>query len=379
VKGLSPAFVTQWYRFIRYRNHRRKVLREPAVRRKQDEWLAQSFDLSGKKLIVFLVPGCDIVTGKDNISGGVISIVSLCEETKALESEHKGQTIMCTLSGDHLFLKHEMFENSTRVYRLGQLLNFKSIDDLIVHVPEFMVKDFVSGLRPDERRYIDGIQKVHVNVMNQNILLMPDPPELKILEPISDLITITTAHQKYCTRERSLFYGRPLHKFSVWISPEQYNYVEWRKKENLIVVSPDLHPQKEEVMEVLRTIPGLEVVVIKGLTYQAYKELISRAKWSLTFGEGLDGYFIEPVFSGAVSFAVFNDEFFTPDFRDLRGVFSSMEKLRASIRDTIGELDRPENFSSAQKQQYLLCAKYYSKEVYKKNVLDFYNGVYTYS
>ena len=98
-----------------------------------------------------------------------------------------------------------------------------------------------------------------------------------------------------------------------------------------MVVSPDPHPAKEAVMDLLNSVTGLRIQVIQNLTYEQYKELISRARWSLTFGEGLDGYFIEPVFSGSVSFAVYNEEFFTQDFKPLSTVYSSYEELLKRI------------------------------------------------
>jgi len=66
---------------------------------------------------------------------------------------------------------------------------------------------------------------------------------------------------------------------------------------------------KEAVLGELKQVAGLSVQIIRNLTYDQYKSLVSRAKWALTFGEGLDGYFIEPVFSGAIAFAVYNEQF----------------------------------------------------------------------
>jgi hypothetical protein len=57
------------------------------------------------------------------------------------------------------------------------------------------------------------------------------------------------------------------------------------------------------------------------MTYQEYKATISKAKWALTFGEGLDGYFVEPIFSGDSSFSVYNPSFFIEDSWSLRTVY----------------------------------------------------------
>ena len=59
----------------------------------------------------------------------------------------------------------------------------------------------------------------------------------------------------------------------------------------------------------------------------SFKKVISEAKWALTLGEGLDGYFIEPIFSGAIGFSVYNSRFFTEDFESLETVYSDYDEL----------------------------------------------------
>jgi hypothetical protein len=377
---ISPYFLRQTYRLFRYRNERKKFVREIGIRRKQDDWLASQYDPATRKLIVFVVAGGDWETGKDVISGGIISIVSLCEETAAISEQHGAATIMVTMNDGHLILKHEMFQNQTSVYRFSQLSShFKSLQEIIFHVPEFLVSIFLGGLTKKDRTWLNKITGVHVNVMNQNIRLMPEPTVISELRSISPKITITTAHQKYCTSEFRDIFGVPIHKFSVWISPEQYFFKNWKEKENLIIVSPDQHPMKEMVLAKLATVPGLTVQIIKNLTYEQYKQVISRAKWSLTFGEGLDGYLIEPVFSGAIGFAVYNEQFFTSDFKGMQTIYSSFEELSGRILHDMKELDQQEEFPAYQKKEFNLCAAHYSKEQYRKNIVAFYENRYTYA
>jgi hypothetical protein len=69
--------------------------------------------------------------------------------------------------------------------------------------------------------------------------------------------------------------------------------------------------------------------------------LARRAKWSLTFGEGLDGYFAEPVWSGGVAFAVFNDRFFTPAFAELETIYPSWAALMQRMPLDLQRLDEP--------------------------------------
>lgn len=374
-----PRFIKKIYRLARYKNERRKFLREQDIRKIQNINIRKEFNATHTNLIVFLIPGSDWASGKEKISGGTISIVSICEQTAGMQDTHGAQTIMCTMNEDHLLLKHEMFANNTNVYRFEQLAAyFNKTTNILIHLPEYMAEYFPDSLSATDLRWLQQMEHVHFNIMNQNIRLMPAPENFSALKRMAHTITITTAHQKYCSPYYRNYFGVPIHKFSVWISPEQYNYVKWTEKENLLVVSPDGHPMKEAILEQLRKINGLTLQIIQNLTYEQYKSLVCRAKWALTFGEGLDGYFIEPVFSGAIAFAVYNEEFFTPDFKDVTAVYPSYKILQEKIDDEIKLLDKPDSFIACQQQQYNLCAKYYNKDQYINNIKAFYLREYTY-
>jgi hypothetical protein len=376
----SPRAIKRLYRLLRYKNEWNKLLREFGIRKIQDENIRKHYNPNHTHLIVFLIPGSDYATGKEFISGGTISIVSICEQTVELKEVHGAQTIMCTINNDHLLLKHNMFANNTNVYRFEQLASFfTGVTNILIHLPEFTVDYFPDSLSGGDLKWLKQMKHVHINIMNQNIRLMPSPDRIATLEKLADNITITTAHQKYCSQHYRNLFGVPIHKLSVWISPEQYRFVKWTEKENLLVVSPDAHPMKATILEKLQNIKGLQVQIIQNLTYEQYKLLVSRAKWALTFGEGLDGYFIEPVFSGAIAFAVYNEEFFTPDFKDLPTVYDSYETFLERLVTDIELLDESGRFATVQKQQFELCARYYNLNQYKKNIALFYKGTYTLS
>lgn len=374
-------YLRKAYRLFRYREERRKIKKEWQIARKQDILIKEHYSSSPtESLIVFLIPGAEWTTGEESISGGVISIVSLYEETVKLESAHQSTTILCTFPGEYLLSKYENFPNKAQVFRFAQLhSHFQNLKQIVLHIPEYLASRFEANISKQERKWLYKIPRIHVNIMNQNIDLMPTPKEMCELSSISHKATITTAHQRYCSLAYRKLYDIPLHKLSVWISPEQYVYKAYNEKENLIVISPDRHPQKEEVLNILASIPDLEIQIIQGLTYQAYKDLISRAKWSLTFGEGLDGYFIEPVFSGSVSFALFNENFFTSDFAGLRTAYNSMEELISRISEDIIQLNVKDSYEEYQKVQFDLCARHYNSDNYRKNLVDFYAGRYTYA
>lgn len=371
--------VRKIYRLLRYKNEWKKSFREINIKRKQNSFLHQNYLPDSKKLIVFLVPGSDWASGNVKISGGVMSIISICEETAQLEEIHNSKTIACTMNEDHLFLKFSNFKNNTTIYRFEQLAkHFGSLEELIIHIPELMVTEFQNRFRKIDLAWMNKITKIHFNIMNQSIWLMPEPQVVGSLFNFANLITITTAHQKYCTSYYRKHYNVPLHKLSVWISPEQYYFKNWEQKENLIIISPDEHPMKDEILRELERIDGLTIQIISGISYSEYKLLISKARWSLTFGEGLDGYFIEPVFSGAISFAVYNDSFFTSNFKELETVYPTWNDLQENIAMKISSLSGLNKYYLYQKRQFDICAQNYNRTNYQENIKKFYEQNYTY-
>lgn len=374
-----PDLLKPFFRFLRYPQERQRFFREFDIRKEQDS-VIKSVDSSAKDLILFMVQGADFFAGRDLISGGTISIVSLCEETSRLKDVNHSEVVMCTFPGERLLFQHTQFKNETPVFRYSQLpRHFKSVQRLLVHVPEFMVERFVTQLDQGKLAWLQQVAECHVNIMNQNIRLMPPPAVVARLRRKAKQVSITTAHRKYCTADVQQKYQVPLHLFSVWISPEKYFFKPYSEKENLMVVSPDFHPRKEEVLALLKNVPGLQIQIIQNLTYEAYKELISRAKWSLTFGEGLDGYFIEPVFSGAISLAIYNQEFFTPDFAPLRTVYASIDDLVNRVLSDLQELDTAERFTDYQQEEFARCADHYSHEQYIRQLTAFYRREYTFA
>ena len=145
------------------------------------------------------------------------------------------------------------------------------------------------------------------------------------------------------------------------------------------MVSPDEHPLKERVLEEIACAhPQLEIRIVNNLSYEEYRALISSAKWALTFGEGLDGYFAETIFSGGNAFAVFNDRFFTPAFATLETVYPSWEILLEKITIDLQRLDEPIAYDRCWRQAYDLLTDLYSVDKFRNNLRAFYRGEYTF-
>lgn len=325
------------------------------------------------KLIVFLTPGHDIVCG------GVISISSIYSETLKLWHIHKADAIMCTVPGDPVLLRYTKFENKNYIYRFSQFLSyFNNLKGLMIHVPEYAVAQFLNNLSIYERDRLSRIEKIHINIMIQNIDLMPPVEYIERLKKIG-MVTCTTAHEQYSTIELRKQLGVPLHYLFTYGSPEQYHRKKYHEKENLMIVSPDEHPEKSKILDLIACRhPDLKIQVIKGITYEEYKKTISNAKWALTFGEGLDGYFSETIFSGGISFAVYNNRFFTDDFKSLKTVYKDFTTLAENICFDIHELDDNEKYTVYQNKQFEILNRIVISGNYKEKIKLFYNAEYTY-
>mgnify|MGYP001765414197 CR=1 FL=1 len=351
----------------------RSPLREARIRREQKQLLLSSFDESSEKLIVILTPGRDL------INGGILSIASIFRESVALRSLHGSDVILCTVPGEPLLLKYTKFKNDNDLFELSPVLrHFRNLRYLMIHVPEYAIARTLKNISNSDRRRIARIGKVHINILLQNITLLPEKEYIDALKALGT-VTCTTAHEKYTTQETRERLGIPIHRLSVWNSPELYERAPYSRKRDIMIISPDPNSHREEVIQAIsKGLPHLKTVVIQNMPYEEFRNTILRAKWALTFGEGLDGYFVETVFSGGVSFAVFNQDFFTADFGELRTVYADYDDLKARICADIANLDDEAIFRDYNSRQFTLCEKYYKHEDYVKNLRLFYEGRYTF-
>lgn len=319
-----------------------------------------------ERLIIFLTPG------QDGVSGGIMSIVSLYEETRRLKAIHGAECILCSLPSNHPpLLRYTKFQNDAPLFDYHDALSyFTRTKEILVHVPEYAIKLYVANLTSKEVRKIKKRHTCH-NVMLQNIDMVQFE-HFGLLRKLGKT-TCTTAHLAYSGQDTAALARCPIQQLSVFISPEKYRRVEYAEKCNILMVSSDPHPARATILERIHDeLPELEIRVVQGMSYSEYKELISQAKWALTFGEGLDGYFIETVFSGGVSFAAYNERFFTIDFRDLETVFTSYDDFAENLISTIRRLDHPFAFQACQQEMFELCRSHYDHGRYVENIAAYY-------
>lgn len=341
------------------------------IRRK----VSTALTLRAQRLIVFLTPG------QESRSGGVLSIAALYRESAALRHIHRARVVLCTLPGDPHLPKYTWFENSNYILDLEALLRRgRQLDYLMLHIPEYAVDQVIDWLTSVSETLLQNIREVHLNVLIQNIDLL-DLVKGRNLTGLLRFgkVTCTTAHEAYSNLATRKAMGVTLHRLSVYAGPELFAPTSYQDKEPILIVSHDEHPLKQQVLEqIAQALPELRIQVIQDLTYEDYRKLIQRAKWSLTFGEGLDGYFAEPVFSGAVAFAVFNERFFTPAFAHLETVYPSWEVLMERIVADLQRLDEPVAYDRCWRQAYDLLSGLYNTERFRENLRMFHRGEYTF-
>lgn len=317
------------------------------------------------KLIIFIVPD------KDEVNGGILSIISLAEETAKLHTNLNASVFISTLPGDLPLYRFTKFNNSETVVDIELLLTRVSPDaQILVHIPELYVQKF--------SRQISSLVKAYpsvrwgFNILLQNIDFIPEKRDVDVIAQFGN-ITCTTAHQAYSNKATEMLLGCPVYHFSTWASPEKYIFKPYQQKSNLIVVSPDNSLERNNILgSVKRKMSGYEFRVIKNLTYEEYKELISKAKFSITFGEGLDGYFTEPIFSGGIGSAVYNDRFFTDDFSGLPFIYKTWEQFQVNFPQDAISIDNEQDYQATHLRQFDLLASKYSHDKYIQNLINFY-------
>lgn len=334
---------------------------------------ADTVHVDRKRLIVFLVPGFDVV------NGGILSIASLCAESRGIQANRDADVYMVTMPGDPPLLRYTQFANHEVLLNLTDLIRrYRTLDYLMIHIPEIYVAQFVANVGCRFRARLQRAHNVRLNVMLQNIDLAPDPKYLRILATMGE-VTITTAHERYSSQEIRQKLGFPLHHLSTFVSPEQYVPRPLADKDNLLVISPDASDQRGRILGLLHErFPQIELVTVQGMKWEDYKSLLQRARWSLTFGEGLDGYFVETVFSGGIAFAVYNSRFFTSDFQSLRTAYENWDRLAAWICDDIDDLSVNPHYDAYQRTEHTLYGNHYDHSVYIEKLRRFYVGEYSY-
>ena len=189
-------------------------------------------------------------------------------------------------------------------------------------------------------------------------------------------ITQTIGHHRYATQEVCDKWQIPAHFLSVHIDLSGYKSYPFEEKEKIIVLSPDNVPYKEAVIEKLKNeLPDFKLVTVENMTFDEYMDLIARAYFVISFGEGFDGYFIQPVFVGTLGIAMYNNRFFPDEtWKEFGNVYENSTDF---IYDLISNL---KSFIGNQEYYYSLVDKMrekfknlYNEKYFIENLKKIYN------
>lgn len=299
------------------------------------KFIQSRYDLTAvkeaKRLIIFMIPFLE------EVNGGVMSIFSLCRYSRTVVPN--AVSVLCTEPGRYTYARNRKFLNDEKIYNFEQILkNCKNAKEVIIHVPEYLATKFYRHLNQSQKEILEQIPDLRINILNQNIELMPPYEDFKSLYNLTTQITQTTAHDRYATQEICDRFKVPLHLFSVYIDVSRYKTYPFEQKEKLLVLSPDANPYRQTVIEAIaKELPEYRMQTVQNLTFEEYMDLIARGFAVISFGEGYDGYFIQPWYVKTMSFAVYNDNFFpSKQWREKENVYSSypemIQKLPADIR-----------------------------------------------
>ena len=340
-------------------------LRSLIVNRQRDRVMKSIAWQDVQQTVVILVPGMN------KINGGILSIVSITEESRKVCSARGAKVFACTLPGDPPLFKYTLFENNE------SLLGFETVlkqlprsSELMVHIPEVYVPRFLAWARNHD--YLEIPRVLRINVLLQNIDLCPSTAQMQELSALG-ILSCTTAHVAYATTEVQMRLGCPLHHLSTNGDPSNYERRVYADKTRTIVYSPDADARKNEVLALVKKeLPEYELVEIAGLKYADFRSLILRARFSISFGEGMDGYYIEPIFSGSIGCAVYNTRFFPANFKGTDFVYDSWDDLISKLVQDIRKCEDPQQYSEVNERQYSRLAQIYSYPKYVENIRSFY-------
>ena len=336
--------------------------------------MSTSHIYEAKKVVLFLLPPKSIK------SGGILSIFGLAKASRTLLND--AQVVFATFPGKDTYAKVDWFDNDENIYRFSQIVNDKiSAKDIIIHIPEYLAGKFVGRLSRRQKEILKSIPALQINILNQNIDLMPSREMLEGLFELTPTVTQTTAHDRYATQEICDKWKMPLHHLSTKLGTPACAPLEFNKKkeDKIIALSPDKNPYRERIIDVIKKdLPDYRMITVKDMTYEEYFSLLAKSMFVITFGEGFDGYFIQPFSKRSIGLSVYNDTFFpSKDWLLLDNVYSSYEEMSENIVDDIRRMENDEaiysNVISKNREEIL---KVYSHKKTDNNLARFYKGEY---
>lgn len=307
---------------------------DPAVlaARMQDQYFPAEVRDAEKVLVI-------LVSEQEGISGGVFSFFSIANQLRRLKMRHDYTVIVmtCPSPTGQTYFRNRFFTNNENVFRFEQVAELRNVKSLYIHIPEYFAAHFIGRLDETLVSFLNQVSNLYLNIFNQNIDLMPDQAAIEDLRKLSGSISQSTAHHSYSTQLVCDRFNLPLITLPAYTDLSAYPASEFEDKENLIIYSPDSCDKKDQILSrITSELPHYRLVEIKGISFDRFMELATRCRFSITFGEGFDGYLAQPIHQGGMGLAIYNDRFFpSGDIAALDNIFRSEEDMLERICSVI--------------------------------------------
>ena len=320
-----------------------------------------------KRLMVIVVPE------HNAMSGGIYSFFSIANHMHAMRRIHGYDVLVMTRPNptNHTYVRLSAFRNAETVYRFEQILLCDQIEELYVHIPEYTTPFFYDLLSPDLLRYLKSWKNLFINIMNQNIELMPEASAFEDLRGLATELTQSVAHHAYFGQKFADHYNLPTLLLPAYTDLSPYPASTLEEKRKLIIYSKDEAPHREACLEILeREFRDYERVEIRDISFDRYMQLATDCQFSISFGEGFDGYVTQPVQQGGIGLTVYREEFFpSEDFKDCYNIFSSEKEMVAELATRMRRLAAdPDLYKSVNKAFKQKHDKLYSFDDYVSRI-----------
>lgn len=368
LKQLLPPFVIKQYKNIKYSNIKKNKLNN-----KFDFYLENP---EASYIIYFNV-------AVDTIGGGMLSINRFIDRSIDKFQDTNTKILLSGLPLSNPEVKYTMFDSQLNMFHFDEILASIYPEKLILNIPEYYLPDFIHNLKEKHKKWLHSIPYLHINIMNQNHDYFPERAYFEHCKIYTDKVTITTAHKEYTTQEIADDVDCPIKLLTPFL-PKFYR-TPYQEKEKIIAISPDELlvdgvSKKDITLEYLRkNLNDYKIIIINNISLEEYKRLISKAMFTITFGEGYDGYYIEPFLSNSISFAIYNTTFFPEQFKKAPTVYESYEKFMKNIVDDIKILEKNYDlYKEYSDQSEKMIKEITNDEISLQNLEDFYNDKYDY-
>jgi hypothetical protein len=314
-----------------------------------------------------------IVPEHNTMSGGIYSFFSIAKAAYNMRHKHDYAIVIMTRPNtyDVTYLRQSNFRNSEDVFRFSQITRCKRVKELYLHIPEYAAPGFIASLNSEQRDYLISRDRLHVNILNQKIELMPEKGEFEDLRAFADELTQSVAHHAYFTQAHADRYDLPTLLLPPYTDLSSYEVIDRNEKQKLIIYSPDDGQHREPVLKAIKQgLPDYQLLEIQGITFDKFMELATRCLFSISFGEGFDGYVAQPIHQGGIGFAVYRPEYFPSEkLRELPNFFSSEQDMIDNLVPRIRALEKDEAlYRRTNRAMIDVYSRLYSREDYMKRV-----------